>query len=97
MPSYIFGGSNNLYVANSKYPRVSSISFRRVVDTGPDTTPPAFFSSEEGDVNNFVVAVTITEPIEEPTSDFLSGVTIKKNGITVSLDSGVLQGDLQTI
>lgn len=61
------------------------------VQAGGDTTPPAYSSSEEGDVTNLVVAVTFSEQINSGTNDYLTGVTIKRNGVGAGIASAALQ------
>lgn len=70
---------------------------RSTAVAGADTTPPSFSSSEEGNVTNLTVVARFSEPISSPTADYLTGVTVKVGGVGVTLNSGTLQGDTQTV
>lgn len=67
------------------------------VEVPDDTTPPDFLSGEEGDVTNLIVVIVFDEDIVSPTADYLTGVTIKINTVTVDIDTAVLQGDGATV
>jgi len=56
-----------------------------------DTTPPGYLSGEEGDVTNATVAVTFNEAIVSALDDYVSGVTIKVNGVAATINSGTRQ------
>lgn len=58
---------------------------------GADSTPPEYSAGEAGDESNLVVAVTFDEAIESGTADYLSGVTIKRNGVSVTPAGAALQ------
>lgn len=60
---------------------------------GPDTTPPAFSTSEEGDVTNSTVAVLFSEPIVSPLTDYVTGVTIRINSVIQTINSGTRQAN----
>ena len=64
-----------------------------VVDAGGDVTPPAFSSSEEGDVTDSIVKVVFSEAVNSDTSDYVTGSTIKINAVTTTISSGVRQAD----
>lgn len=67
-----------------------------VVEAGGDVTPPAFASSEEGDVTDPTLKVVFSEAVNSDTSDYVTGVTIKINAVPVTISSGTRQAD-QTI
>jgi hypothetical protein len=81
MPAYAGSRRTLLYVSAA------------VVAVGDDLTPPSFAASEEGDVDNFTVAVRFSESIVSGTADYLTGVTIKVNTVAVTVDSATLQVD----
>lgn len=58
-----------------------------------DTTPPGFNSGEEGDVDNFSVAVLFSEAVVSGTTDYLTGVTIKVNAVPVTVNSAARQAN----
>lgn len=60
---------------------------------GGDTTPPAFSSSEEGDVQDPTLKVVFSEAVNSATSDYVTGVTIKINAVGVTISSGTRQAD----
>lgn len=72
-----------------KYPFWRSTS----TGTAGDTTPPDYSSSEEGDITNDTVAVQFSENIVSPTVDYVTGVTIKINGVSQAIVSGTRQSD----
>lgn len=54
---------------------------------------PAFFSGEEGDVTNLTVAVLFSADIVSGTADYVTGVTIKVNGVAATISSGTRQSN----
>ena len=60
-----------------------------------DVTAPLFGSSEEGDVSNATVVVTFSESIVA--SDYVTGVTIKFNGVAATIGSAARQASLDTV
>lgn len=68
-----------------------------LVVVGDDTTPPNFSSGEEGDVTNATVAVTFSEAIVSALDDYVTGITIKVNGVSATISSGTLQSGSQVV
>lgn len=69
-------------------------SFLRIVRAVVgDITPPTYSSSEEGDVEDVKLAVTFSENINSPTSDYVTGVTLKVNAVSEVIVSGVRQAN----
>ena len=60
-----------------------------------DVTAPLFGSGEEGDVSNATVAVTFSESIVA--SNYVTGVTIKFNGVAATIGSAARQANLDTV
>lgn len=58
---------------------------------GAAGTPPAFASGEEGDTNNNTVEVTFS--LDVFASDYAAGVTIKQNGVAMTINSATRQSD----
>lgn len=70
---------------------------QRGIAGGDDVTPPEYSSSEEGDVSNLIVVVNFGEQINSATADYLTGVIIKVNAVSVTIDSAALQGGNQVV
>jgi len=64
-----------------------------VVAVGGDVTPPAFSSSEEGDVTDPTLKVVFSEAVNSDTSDYATGATIKINAVPVTISSATRQAD----
>lgn len=56
-------------------------------------TPLTYRSGEIGDVSPEEAMIRFTEDVNSPTSDFLSGVTIKINSVTEAFETGIRQTD----
>lgn len=66
-------------------------------DGGAAASALAFSSGEIGDVDSVTVEGTFTGVVFSPTSDYVSGFTIKVNAVSTTISSGTRQGDTTKI
>lgn len=58
---------------------------------GSDIMPPDYSTAEDGDVTNATVAVQFSEAVSAAGDDYISGVTIKVNGVSATINSATRQ------
>ena len=57
----------------------------------------AFSAGEIGDVDSTTVEITFTAEVFSPTTDYVSGVTIKVNAVSQTISSGTRQVDTSLV
>lgn len=72
---------------------IRRVRFAVVQNAGGPPSDAVFVSGEEGDVTNAIVVVVFSEDIFSPTGDYLTGVTIKVNGVAEPPISATRQTD----